>query len=191
MARDNRTLGRFHLVGLPPAPRGVPQIDVTFDIDANGIVHVAAKDTATGKEQTMTITASSGLSRDEVDRLVREAASHQAEDQARRELVDARNQADTLAYSVDRTVTEHRDHLPAADVDRIESARAAVRVAAQGEDVTTIRRTTDELQQASHGMAELLYQRQSGAQQGGPPPDAGGTDSSHADVIDGEFAEVK
>ena len=190
MARDNRTLGRFHLVGLPPAPRGMPQIDVTFDIDANGIVHVAAKDTATGKEQTMTITASSGLSRDEVDRLVREAASHQAEDQARRELVDARNQADTLAYSVERTVAEHRDHLAAADVERIESALAAVRVAAQGEDLTTIRRTTDELQQASHGMAELLYQRQSGAQQGAPP-DAGGADSAHADVIDGEFAEVK
>ena len=190
MARDNRTLGRFHLVGLPPAPRGMPQIDVTFDIDANGIVHVAAKDTATGKEQTMTITASSGLSRDEVDRLVREAASHQAEDQARRELVDARNQADTLAYSVERTVAEHRDHLAAADVERIESALAAVRVAAQGEDLTTIRRTTDELQQASHGMAELLYQRQSGAQQGAPP-DPGGADSAHADVIDGEFAEVK
>ena len=190
MARDNRTLGRFHLVGLPPAPRGVPQIDVTFDIDANGIVHVAAKDTATGKEQTMTITASSGLSRDEVDRLVREAASHQAEDQARRELVDARNQADTLAYSAERTVAEHRDHLAAADVERIESALAAVRVAAQGEDLTTIRRTTDELQQASHGMAELLYQRQSGAQQGAPP-DAGGADTSQADVIDGEFAEVK
>ena len=189
MARDNRTLGRFHLVGLPPAPRGVPQIDVTFDIDANGIVQVAAKDTATGKEQTMTVTASSGLSRDEVDRLVREAASHQAEDQARRELVDARNQADTLAYSVERTVEEHRDHLAAGDVERIESALAAVRVAAQGEDLTTIRRTTDELQQASHGMAELLYQRQSGAQQGAPP-DAGGADSSHADAIDGEFAEV-
>ena len=190
MARDNRTLGRFHLVGLPPAPRGVPQIDVTFDIDANGIVHVAAKDTATGKEQTMTITASSGLSRDEVDRLVREAASHRTEDQARRELVDARNQADTLAYSVEQTVAEHRDHLAAADVERIESALAAVRVAAQGEDLTTIRRTTDELQQASHGMAELLYQRQSGAQQGAPP-DAGGADTSQADVIDGEFAEVK
>jgi molecular chaperone DnaK len=190
MARDNRTLGRFHLVGLPPAPRGVPQVDVTFDIDANGIVHVAAKDTATGKEQTLTITASSGLSVDEVDRLVREAASHQAEDQARRELVDVRNQADTLAYSVERTVAEHRDRLAAADVERIESALAAVRVAAQGEDLTRIRHATDELQQASHGMAELLYQRQSGAQQSAPP-DAGGADSSHADVIDGEFAEVK
>ena len=189
MARDNRTLGRFHLVGFPPAPRGVPQIDVTFDIDANGIVQVAAKDTATGKEQTMTVTTSSGLSRDEVDRLVREAASHQAEDQARRELVDARNRADTLAYSVERTGAEHRDHLSAADVERIESALSAVRVAAQGEDLTTIRQTTDELQQASHGMAELLYQRQSGAQQG-VPPDAGGADSSHADAIDGEFAEV-
>ena len=138
----------------------------------------------------MTITASSGLSRDEVDRLVREAASHQAQDQARRELVDARNQADTLAYSVERTVAEHRDQLAADDVERIESALAAVRVAAQGEDLTTIRQTTDELQQASHGIAELLYQRQSGAQQG-VPPDAAAADSFHADVIDGEFAEVK
>ena len=126
MARDNRTLGRFHLVGLPPAPRGMPQIDVSFDIDVNGIVHVSAKDLATGKEQTMTITASSGLAKDEVDRMVREAADHQAEDQTRRELIDARNQADTLAYSVEKTLGEHRGRLssPRGGAGRVDTGGA-------------------------------------------------------------------
>ena len=118
MARDNRTLGRFQLDGLPPAPRGVPQIEVTFDIDANGIVNVSAKDKATGKEQKITISGSSGLSKDEVERMVKDAEAHAAEDKARRELIDARNQADALAYSVEKTVNENRDRLPAADVSR-------------------------------------------------------------------------
>ena len=113
LARDNRTLGRFQLVGLPPAPRGVPQIEVTFDIDANGIVNVTAKDMATGKEQKITISGSSGLSKDEVERMVKDAESHAAEDKPRRELIDARNQADALAYSVERTVNEHRGKLSA------------------------------------------------------------------------------
>src|SRR6187401_786127 len=116
MARDNRTLGRFHLVGLPPAPRGVPQIEVAFDIDANGIVNVSAKDVATGKEQKITISGSGGLSKDDVDRLVADAQSHAADDTARRELIDARNQADSLAYSVEKTINENRDRLPATDV---------------------------------------------------------------------------
>ena len=190
MARDNRTLGRFHLVGLPPAPRGMPQIDVSFDIDANGIVHVSAKDKATGKEQTLTITASSGLAKDEVDRMVREAAEHQTEDQKGRELVDARNEADTLAYSVERTLSEHWDRLSGTDVARVESALAAVRQAAQGEDLAAIRRASDELQRASHGMAEWLYAEQSGVH-GAPPSDRSGTTGDRSDVIDGEFAEVK
>ena len=190
MARDNCTLGRFHLVGLPPAPRGMPQIDVSFDIDANGIVHVSAKDKATGKEQTLTITASSGLAKDEVDRMVREAAEHQTEDQKGRELVDARNEAETLAYSVERTLGEHRDRLSGTDVARVESALAAVRQAAQDEDLAAIRRASDELQQASHGMAELLYTQQSGVH-GAPPSDRSGTTGGSSDVIDGEFAEVK
>ena len=113
-ARDNRTLGRFHLVGLPPAPRGMPQIEVTFDIDANGIVHVAAKDKATGKEQTITISGSSGLNKDEVDRMVKDAEAHAAEDKGRREAIDARNQVDALVYSVEKTLTESKDKLDAS-----------------------------------------------------------------------------
>ena len=118
LARDNRTLGRFHLVGLPPAPRGVPQIEVAFDIDANGIVNVSAKDMATGKEQKITISGSSGLSKDEVDRMVKDAQSHAAEDQARRELIDARNQADALAYQVEKTVNENREKVPVGELSQ-------------------------------------------------------------------------
>ena len=168
----------------------MPQIDVSFDIDANGIVHVSAEDKATGKEQTLTITVSSGLAKDEVDRMVREAAEHETEDQTRRELVDARNEADTLAYSVERTLGEHRDRLSGTDVARIESALAAVRQAVQGEDLAAIRRASDELQRASHGMAELLSTQQSGVH-GAPPSDRSGTTGGSSDVIDGEFAEVQ
>ena len=159
MARDNRTLGRFQLVGLPPAPRGVPQIEVAFDIDANGIVNVSAKDVATGKEQKITIAGSSGLSKDDVDRMVKDAEAHASEDQGRRDVIDARNMADSLAYSVEKTVNENRDRLPATDVSRIESAIATLREAAKGEDVATIRRATDDLQKASHAMAEQLYKQ--------------------------------
>jgi molecular chaperone DnaK len=159
MARDNRTLGRFQLVGLPPAPRGVPQIEVAFDIDANGIVNVSAKDVATGKEQKITIAGSSGLSKDDVDRMVKDAEAHAADDKGRRDLIDARNMADTLAYSVEKTVNENRDRLPATDVGRIESAINAAREAAKGDDVDTIRRATDDLQKASHAMAEQLYKQ--------------------------------
>ena len=127
LARDNRTLGRFHLVGLPPAPRGVPQVEVAFDIDANGIVNVAAKDMATGKEQKITISGSSGLSKDDVDRMVKDAQSHAADDQARRELIDARNQADSLAYQVEKTVNENRDKLPVGELSKVEAAIAEAR----------------------------------------------------------------
>jgi molecular chaperone DnaK len=157
MARDNRTLGKFHLVGLPPAPRGVPQIEVGFDIDANGIVNVTAKDLATGKEQKITITASSGLRKEEVERLVKDAQSHEADDKARRDVIDARNNADALAYQVEKTVNENRDRLPSGDVQKIETALAEVRTAAQGDDLAAIRRATDELQRASHALAEALY----------------------------------
>jgi molecular chaperone DnaK len=160
IARDNRTLGRFQLVGLPPAPRGVPQIEVAFDIDANGIVNVTAKDVATGKEQKITISASSGLNKDEVDRMVKDATAHAEEDKARRDLIDARNQADSLAYSVEKTVNENRDRLPATDVSRIEGAIAAVREAVKGDSLDAIRRAGDELQKASHGIAEQLYKQQ-------------------------------
>jgi molecular chaperone DnaK len=159
MARDNRTRGRFHLVGLPPAPRGVPQVEVSFDIDANGIVNVAAKDVATGKEQKITISGSSGLSRNDVDRMVKDAEAHASDDKARRELVDARNQADSLAWSVEKTVNENRDRMPAGDVSRAEAAVAAVREAVTGDSLDAIRRASEELQKASHAIAEQLYKQ--------------------------------
>jgi molecular chaperone DnaK len=160
VARDNRTLGRFQLAGLPPAPRGVPQIEVSFDIDANGIVNVTAKDVATGKEQKITIAGSSGLSKQDVDRMVKDAEAHAAEDQTRRELIDARNQADTLAYSVEKTVNENRDRLPGSDVSTIEAAINTVRDAVKGDNVQAITRASEELQKASHVMAEQLYKQQ-------------------------------
>jgi molecular chaperone DnaK len=145
-ARDNRTLARFQLVGLPPAPRGVPQIEVAFDIDANGIVNVAAKDVATGKEQKIQISSSSGLSKDEVNQMVKDAESHSAEDKSRRELIDARNQADSLAYSVEKTINESRDRLPAPVVTEVESAIAVLRNVAPKDDLDAIRRATEALQ---------------------------------------------
>jgi molecular chaperone DnaK len=157
MARDNRTLGRFHLVGIPPAPRGLPQIEVAFDIDANGIVNVAAKDVATGTEQKITISGSSGLSKDDVNRMVKDAEAHAAEDQTRRDLIEARNQADALAYAVEKTVNENRDRLPGTDVGEIERAITELREVSRGEDLPAIRRATDLLQKASHAMAEQLY----------------------------------
>jgi len=159
-ARDNRTLGRFHLVGLPPAPRGVPQIEVAFDIDANGIVNVAAKDVATGKEQKITISGSSGLNKDEVDRMVKDATAHEADDKARRELIDERNQADSLAYSVEKTVNENRDRLPSIEVGNVESAIAAVREAVKSDDLQAIRTARGALEKVSHALAEQLYKQQ-------------------------------
>ena len=182
LARDNRTLGRFQLIGLPPAPRGVPQIEVTFDIDANGIASVAAKDTATGTEQKITISGSSGLNKDEVARMVADAESHAADDQARRELIDARNRGDALAYSVERTLNDHRAKLSAQDVARVESAIVDLREALKADDVAAITRTTDALQQASHAMAEQMYKQNAA-------PEAANSDAPH-DVKDGEVVEV-
>src|SRR3954465_10324300 len=157
LARDNRTLGRFHLVGLPPAPRGVPQVEVAFDIDANGIVNVTATDKATGKEQKITISGSSGLSKDEVDRMVKDAAAHEADDKQRREVIDARNQADALAYQAEKTVNENREKLPVGELSKVEAAIAAVKKATEGENLADIKQTTEALQHASHALAELLY----------------------------------
>jgi molecular chaperone DnaK len=183
MARDNRTLGRFQLVGLPPAPRGVPQIEVTFDIDANGIVNVSAKDVATGKEQKITISGSSGLNKDDVERMVKDAEAHAADDQTRRELIDARNQADSLAYSVEKTVNDSRDRMPAGDVSKAESAITAVREAVKGDDVSAIRRASEELQKASHAIAEQLYkQSQANA--------AHAAGAQESDVKDGEVVDA-
>ena len=192
MARDNRTLGRFHLVGLPPAPRGMPQIEVAFDIDANGIVNVTAKDIATAKEQKITITASSGLSKDEVNRMVADAQTHEAEDKARRELIDARNNADALAYQVEKTVNENRDRLAFGNVQTIEAAIAAARTAAQGDDLQALKRAVEELQRASHAMAEQLYK--SGPGSAGSTESRGATGSSSTvkdgEVVDAEYAET-
>ena len=186
-ARDNRTLGRFHLVGLPPAPRGMPQIEVTFDIDANGIVHVAAKDKATGKEQTITISGLSGLNKDEVDRMVKDAEAHAADDKGRRETIDARNQVDALVYSVEKTLTESKDKLDASLVGRVELALDAARAAVKGDDKDAITRAGDELQSASHAMAEALYKTQAGTASPGQSSDGAVKD---ADVVDAEFAET-
>jgi molecular chaperone DnaK len=182
-ARDNRTLGRFHLVGLPPAPRGVPQIEVAFDIDANGIVNVTAKDVATGKEQKITISGSSGLNKDDVDRMVKDAAAHDAEDKAKRELIDERNQADSLAYSVEKTVNENRDRLPSIEVGKVESAIAAVREAVKGDNLRAIRTARGELEKTSHSLAEQLYKQQAA----GPNAQASQT---HDDVKDGEVVDA-
>jgi molecular chaperone DnaK len=184
LARDNRTLGRFQLVGLPPAPRGVPQVEVSFDIDANGIVSVTAKDVATGKEQKITISGSSGLNKDDVERMVKDAESHATEDKARRELIDARNQAESLAYAVEKTVNDNRDRAPAGDVSGVESAIAAARAAAQADDIAAIRTTTEALQKASHAFAEQLYKQPASGPTAGA--DAGKTD----DVVDGEVVEA-
>jgi molecular chaperone DnaK len=185
MARDNRTLGRFQLVGLPPAPRGMPQIEVAFDIDANGIVNVTAKDVATGKEQKITISGSSGLSRDDVDRMVKDAEGHAAEDKARREVIDARNQADSLAYSVEKTINENRDRLPAVDVERVERAIGVVRDAVKGDNLATIRAASDELQKASHSIAEQLYKNQ-----GQAPGQGQGPNAQRDDVVEGEVVDA-
>jgi molecular chaperone DnaK len=189
LARDNRTLGRFHLVGLPPAPRGLPQIEVGFDIDADGIVNVTAKDMATGKEQKITISGSSGLSKDDVDRMVKEAQTHASEDQARRELIDARNQADSLAYQVEKTVNDNRGKIAVGDLSKVEAAIAEVRRVAQADDLGAIRRATDELQRASHAVAEQLY-KQSQAQTA-PPASEPSSNVKDAEVVDAEYAETR
>ena len=197
-ARDNRTLGRFNLVGLPPAPRGMPQIEVTFDIDANGIVNVQAKDKGTGKEQKITITASSGLSKDEVDRMMREAEAHAEEDKKRRAVTDARNQADGLVYQIEKTLSENKEKVPAADVSRIESSIATLKKALEGDDEAAIRSGMENLQKASHAMAEALYKQTQGEPAAGGAPGgeqaAGGStgpgrSASDGDVIDAEVVD--
>ena len=192
LARDNRTLGRFHLVGLPPAPRGVPQIEVAFDIDANGIVNVVAKDMATGKEQKITITASSGLSKDDVDRMVKDAQSHEAEDKKRRDLIDARNQADSLAYQVEKSVSENRGKIAVGELSRIDAAIADVRRVAQGEDLEAIKHAMDELQRASHVMAEELYKGSGGSRGSSESGGSGGSrGSGQPDVKEGEVVDAE
>ncbi len=176
MAADNRTLGRFELVGIPPAPRGVPQIEVTFDIDANGIVHVGAKDLGTGKEQSIKITASSGLSEAEIEKLVRDAEQHAEEDKRRKELIETRNQADSLVYGVEKNVKEFGDKVDAAEKAKIEEAIGKVKKALESDDIEAIKKAQDELMNISHKLAEAMYAKTSGGKgtQSGPGgPDAG------------------
>jgi molecular chaperone DnaK len=196
LARDNRTLGKFHLVGLPPAPRGVPQIEVTFDIDANGIVNVFAKDLGTGKEQKITITASSGLSKTEVDRMMKEAESHADEDRKRREEIETRNRADQTVYAAERFVKESGDKLSASDRQAIEAASEAVRKAIESNDAAAITRAMDELTAAQHKAAASLYQQASaaggrGSQSGDAQAagDTGGEGGNQGDVIDAEVVD--
>lgn len=199
MAADNRTLGRFELVGIPPAPRGVPQIEVAFDIDANGIVHVNAKDLGTGKEQSIKITASSGLSEAEIEKLVRDAEAHAEEDKHRKELIEARNHADSLVYSVEKNVKEFGDKVDGAEKTKIEEAIAKVKKAIEGDDLDTIKKTQDELMNVSHKLAEAMYAKTAGGPGGpgtaGGAGAAGGADQASGkkddDVVDADFEEVK
>jgi molecular chaperone DnaK len=195
MASDNKTLGRFELVGIPPAPRGMPQIEVSFDIDANGIVNVSAKDLATGKEQSIRITASSGLSKEEIDRLVKEAETHAEEDKRKKELVDARNAADALIYNTEKTMNEQGDRVDSATRTEVEEAVNGLKRAMENEDAAEIKRLTEALTQASHKLAASMYEQasQSGAQQGGAgSEDMGrpGSSESDEDVVDAEYREV-
>ena len=188
MAGDNKTIGRFELLGIPPAPRGVPQVEVTFDIDANGILHVAAKDLGTGKEQSIRITASSGLSDEEIQKMVHDAEAHAAEDKKKRELIEARNQADGLVYSTEKSLKEHGEKVDAATRQGIETALEALKKAMEGEDAEALRSKSEALAQAAHKLAEAMYAQ--AAQQAGGEEGAGQSEGDDK-VVDAEFEEVK
>jgi len=192
MAGDNKTLGNFELTGIPPAPRGVPQIEVTFDIDANGIVHVSAKDLGTGKEQSIRITASSGLSKDEIDKMVHDAEAHASEDKQKRELIEARNHADSLVYSTEKSFKEFGDKIDDGEKKKIEDGIAALKKAMEGNDAAAITKASEELTQASHKLAEAVYakaQHAGGAEQPGEASPEGGAGGEK--VVEAEFEEVK
>ncbi len=191
MAADNKTLAKFDLVGIPPAPRGVPQIEVTFDIDANGIVHVSAKDKATGKEQSIEIKASSGLTEEEVEKMIKEAEAHAEEDRKKRELIDLRNQADTLVYSTEKSLKEMGDSITPEDRGNIESALNQLKSVKDGSDAAAIQAAMDSLTQASHKLAEAMYAKSAGegqqqSQAGGAAAGSGGDE----EVVDADFEEV-
>jgi molecular chaperone DnaK len=199
LAKDNRTLGKFHLTGLPPAPRGVPQIEVTFDIDANGILNVTAKDRATGKDQKITITSSSGLSKEEVDRMAKEADAHSAEDKAKREEIEARNQLDGMVYNVEKMMKEHGDKISGDEKGNVESALADAKKALEGTDASEMNSAKEKLTQASHKLAEAMYkaaQPADGAANAGAAPGANGEATGQKEqkkdegVIDAEYVDV-
>ena len=197
MSAQNRTLGKFHLTGIPPAPRGVPQIEVTFDIDANGILNVTAKDVATGKDQKITITSSSGLSKEEVERMAKDADAHASEDKAKREEVEARNQLDSMAYQIEKMLKEHGDKISGSERSDVESALADAKKALEGTDAAAMNSAREKLTQASHKLAEAMYKSappSGGAQAGGAAP---GGDAAQAEqkkdegVIDAEYVDVE
>ncbi len=193
MANDNKLLGQFDLVGIPPAPRGVPQVEVTFDIDANGIVHVSAKDLGTQKEQSIKITASSGLAKDEIERMVKEAQAHTEDDKQRRKLAEARNQADNLIYGTEKNLTEHGDKVSEDDKNKIKDAIAAVRKAMEGNEPSAIESAMQTLSTASHKLAEEMYKKATASAPGseGPAQGNGGASAKSDDkVVDAEFEEV-
>ena len=195
MARDNRTLGKFHLVGVLPAPRGVPQIEVTFDIDANGIVNVSAKDMATGKEQAITITASSGLNRDDIEKMVKDADRHSEEDKKRRADIETRNQADSLIYNTEKMLNENREKIPVSDIKPIEDALAEAKEALKSEDMDKIRRAMETLTKASHRLAEVMYkqarERQAPGGSGDGKADQAKTGGpAEGEVVDAEFEDL-
>jgi molecular chaperone DnaK len=202
MAADNRTLGRFELTGIPPAPRGVPQIEVSFDIDANGIVHVSAKDLGTGKEQSIKITSSSGLTEEEIEKLVKDAEANAEEDKRKKDLIEARNQADTLVYSVEKNLKDMGEQIDAGEKSNIESKISALKKAMEGDDLAAISSAQEELTQASHKLAEAMYAKASSKTEGqgpdqgagaGPAAGAGqaGAGKGDEDVVDADFEEVK
>ncbi len=193
LANDNMSLGRFRLDGIPPAPRGVPQVEVTFDIDANGILHVTARDKATGKEQKITVTASTNLNKQDIERMVQESRAHEAEDKKRRELIEVRNTADSFVYQTEKALRDLGDKVPANDRTNIESKIADLKSAAQTDDVERIKKATEEVQNAFYALSQMLYgQGQQPQPEGGPstppPPPAG--EGGNGDVIDGEVRDA-
>jgi len=199
MAGDNRTLGKFHLVGIPPAPRGIPQVEVAFDIDANGIVNVSAKDLGTGKEQQITITASSGLNEEEIKKMVRDADSHSEEDKRRRQDIETRNHLDNLIYTTEKTLNENREKIPVSEISPTEEALSEGKKALESQDMDRIRKAMDQLTKASHKLAETMYKEAQarsapsargpeGEGQASPPPGEGG--KPEGDVVDAEFEDL-
>jgi molecular chaperone DnaK len=195
LAAQNRTLGKFQLTGIPPSPRGVPQIDVTFDIDANGILNVTAKDMATGKDQKITITSSSGLSKQDVERMAKEASAHSAEDKTKREEIEAKNQLDSLVYNVDKMLRENGDKISGSERGEVENAVADARKALDSNDKRTMDQAREKLTQASHKLAEQMYkaaQPQSAGGRGGPGPvpEADGHAKKDEGIVDAEYVDV-
>jgi molecular chaperone DnaK len=194
MARDNRAIGNFRLDGLPPAPRGMPQIEVAFDIDANGILSVSAKDKATSRTQHITIEASSGLDEREIERLVQEAKKNEASDKSKKELIEARNNLDSLIYQTQKTVSEHGDKLPAGERSALEGALAGAEAAKNSDNLAEVNAAFEKLRQASHKLAEVMYQSSTGptdgAAPGGPSAGAGRKPGPDGDVIDAEFEDA-